>query len=138
LDCLSFTYISLILAAAPAPSIAVGEDFKLFVNNSQVLDNGQLSVASGSLVNFEILQTSNLPVYLDPTGYKDIIHNLSGNPPKFSTAYYPGTYNPTITVGNLTKKFQLTVGQKKTDWTTLLPPLYWPLAALLVFIVLFF
>lgn len=126
-----------LISVASQANIATADDVKLFVNNSRVLDGGTATVSSGTVVNFEVLQTSNLPVRLDPTGQNDIVYNLSGNPSSFSTSYNSGTYNPTVKVGDATKKFQLTVDQQRVDWLELVPPVSWPIVTLVVFACLF-
>lgn len=118
-------------------STVAAEDFKLFVNNSQVLNGGSLSIPCGSIVHFDIIQSSDSTVSVDLTGRNDAAMNLSGKLVQFNTAYNPGTYNPKITSGQVTKRFQLAVDKDDPNWWLNIPSLSWQLLILTIFMLFF-
>lgn len=128
-----------LLFAVQHYSIAAPDDFTLFVNNSSTQSGTPVLVPSGSTVYFEILQSSNLPIHVDPTGKGEVGYSLNGTLARFSTAYNAGKYNPVIKVGDKTKTLQLIVDQDKTDigWLSFVSQVSWPLVAICVLIALY-
>jgi len=128
----SVSVASMVLVPAQAAS-----DFKLFVNNSQVLNGGSLSIPCGGITHFDIIQSSDSPVSVDLTGRNDAIMNLSGKVIHFNTAYNPGKYNPKVTSGQVTKEIQLAVDQDEEKSWPNIASLSWQLLILIIFLILF-
>jgi tetratricopeptide (TPR) repeat protein len=121
-------------------SIAAPNDFTVLINNSPTQSGTPVLVSSDSIVYFEIQQSSNLPIHVDPTGKGDTGYSLNGNLARFSTVYSTGRYNPIIKVGDKTKTLLLIVDEETTDigWLSFLSQVSWPLFAFSVLIALCF